>query len=231
MPKSKRRPGSPIRKERPSTAPMEKIHSLAVELPPGIVADRYEVRDLRAFRESSRESDVVTHSVEVWTTRRDRVIDTWLDAERTLRTACVLLLSPTEELQTRLWTLLSRQSGDALIDLLGDLLKAKNHTTPDGFRSHLKVLAKLRNLLAHQASRPREAKQSDDGLVFLRSTGFKSGSYVEVTYEEMDQAIAGVEPLMKWLVAEFPEVDYVSVQLEDEALEDLKAGQGEVGEN
>ena len=229
MSKSRKRPEiprnpRPIQKQEPSNAPKGRLRYVLAGPPPGIVVDRYKVLDLRTYKETNEEPDIITHPVEVWTTRRDKLIDTWLDAERILRTACVLLLSPTVELRARVWTLMERQSGDALIDLLGDLLNAKSHTPPDDFRNHLKLLAKLRNLLAHQSSRPRESKLSD-GLVFLKSTGFKKGLYVEVAYSRIDQAIAAVEPFMKWLVAELPEVDHVGVQMEDEVFDMLEGRQ------
>lgn len=192
-----------------------------VMIPPGIVAEHYELQDFRTYRETNDESDVKIHRVSVWTTQRDRLIDTWLTAERILRTACVLLLSPTTELQPRVWKLMERQSGDALIDLLGDLLVAKNYSLPDDFHTHLKSLAKYRNLLAHQASRPSESKLSD-GLVFLKSTGFNEASYIEVTFDEIDQAITAVDPIMKWLVAELPEADMANVSMDDEVFDALE---------
>lgn len=191
--------------------------------PPGIVAEHYELHDFRDAKEGEAASKV--HRLTVWSTKRDVLIDTWLTAERILRTACTLLLSPSEALQTRVWELMKRQSGDALIDLLADLLVAKGYTLPEDFSTHLKQLAKLRNLLAHQASRPRENKLSD-GLVFIKSTGFNQATYVEVTFEEIDQAIASVDAPMKWLLGELPEADMANVHMDEEVFDLLEKRQG-----
>jgi hypothetical protein len=180
------------------------------------------MRDLRAYQETKEASDVRVHPVQLWTTLRDKVIDSWLEAERILRTACVLLLSPTEELRPRVWALMERQSGDALIDLLSDLLVAKGHEVPPDFRPHLKTLAKLRNLLAHQIARPRENKLSEEGLVFLKITDFKEGTYVEVSYDRINRAITAATPIMQWLIRELPDADGVNVQLEDEVFDELE---------
>jgi hypothetical protein len=206
-----------------SLPPQGRIRVASTILPPGIVVDRYELSDLRDYDESINSGEK-KHLVHVWTTLRDNVIDRWLDAERTLRTACVVLLSPTDELRPRVWTLMGRQSGDALIDLLADLLMAQGHELPEGFRTSLKALVRTRNLLAHQPSRPRESRLSEsDGLVFLRSTGFKEGIYVEISYQAIEQAISDVRPVMEWLVAEIPDSDGVSVPLEAEVFDLLEA--------
>ncbi|QGN58861.1 hypothetical protein [Nostocoides sp. HKS02] len=214
----KRKPKAPTNPRR------GRLRILGPALPPGIVVDTYEMTDLRKY-DTSTESGEVNHYVYVWTTLRDRLIDRWLDAERILRTACVLLLSPSDELRPRVWTLVGRQSGDALIDLLGDLLVAKGHEPPDDFRRSLKALVGVRNLLAHQPSRPRENKRSD-GLVFLKSTGFKEGVYVEISYSKIEQAMLDVQPSMDWLVEEIPESDGVVVQFDDEVF-DLLAAQSD----
>jgi hypothetical protein len=201
--------------------PQGRLRVVSPTLPPGIVVDRYEVQDLRNYDMSTQFGEK-KHVVHVWTTLRDRLIDRWLDAERILRTACVVLLSPTNELRPRVWSLMARQTGEALIDLLGDLLIAKGHELPDDFRRSLKALVKTRNLLAHQPSRPRESKLSNGGLVFLRSTGFKEGVYVEISYEDIEQAISDVQPVMEWLVVEVPDSDGVAVQVEDEVFQLLE---------
>lgn len=182
-------------------------------LPPGIVIDHYAVDDLRGMQETDDPNDIVTHHFAVWTTLRDRAIDRWLDAERILRTACVLLLSPTTALQERVWDLMRRQGGDALIDLTTDLLEAKGHAIPQHFRSGLKALVRMRNLLAHQPSRPREHLKSD-GLVFFKSVGFRAGEYVEVSYKDIHDVTNRAQPLMEWLTSEIPDSDGFSVPFE-----------------
>lgn len=189
-------------------------------LPPGIVVDQYELIDVRDY-DALTEAGEKKHVMQVWTTLRDKLIDQWLDDERILRTACVLLLSPTDELQSRVWDLMVRQNGDALIDLLGDLLVTKGHDLPKDFRVNLKALVRHRNLLAHQPSRPSESKISD-GLVFLRSTGFKKGVYVEVSYQDIDQVLSDIRPVMAWLIAEVPDADGVIVDVEDEVFDFLE---------
>lgn len=216
--KKARKPKKTVRSTRPPTL----MRTASLSLPPGIVVDRYELTDLRNYDVSTK-SGAKTHRVEVWTTLRDKLIDEWLDDERILRTACVLLLSPTEELRPRVWNLMVRQSGDALIDLLGDLLTAKDHELPETFRTSLKALVKTRNLLAHQPSRPRESMRSD-GSVFLRTTGFKEGAYVEVPYHTIEQAISDVGPVMKWLIAEIPDSDGVRVSVEEEVFDLFEQG-------
>jgi hypothetical protein len=209
------------KKEGRPTPPQNRIRrSTPGPLPPGIVVDQYDVVDLRSF-DTATNTGEKTHRVHVWTTLRDKAIDEWLDIERILRTACVILLSPTEDLRPRVWALVARQSGDALIDLLGDLLIAKGHELPETFRTSLKALVKTRNLLAHQPSRPRESKLSD-GLVFLRLTGFKEGVYVDISYQAIQQAMSDVGPAIRWLVAEIPDSDGVRVQMEDEVFDLLE---------
>lgn len=210
-----------------SMPPQSRIRTISSSLPPGIVVEQYHLVDLRGY-DAATDTGEKKHLMEVWTTLRDKLIDEWLDNERILRNACVLLLSPTDELRPRVWTLVARQSGDALIDLLGDLLTAKGHDLPEAFRTSLKALVKTRNLLAHQPSRPRESKLSD-GLVFLRTTGFKQGVYVDISYQAIEQAISDAGPVMKWLLAEIPDSDGVNTQLEEEVF-DLLEGRSDPSE-
>src|SRR5258706_2736234 len=86
-----------------------RLRVVSPTLPPGIVVDRYEVQDLRDYDISTQFGEK-KHVVHVWTTLRDRLIDRWLDAERILQTACVVLLSPTDELRPRVWSLIALQT-------------------------------------------------------------------------------------------------------------------------
>lgn len=211
----------PKKKSKPRSTPTGRLREIPLGLPPGIVVDRYELTDLREYDADSGAGGE-THSVVVWTTLRDRLIDRWLDVERILRSAGVILLSPTDDLRPRIWTLMSRQSGEALIDLLADLLSADGSAVPTDFKPSLKALVGMRNLLAHLSSRPRESKVST-GLVFLRSVGFKEGVYVEASFDDIERAMSDVRPVMDWLLAELPDSDGVSVQMEDEVFDLLEA--------
>lgn len=63
-----------------------------------------------------------------------------------------------------------------------------------------------------------------DGLVFLRTTGFKQGQYVEISYQDIERAISDAESVITWLVDEIPESDGVGVEMQDEVF-DLLADQ------
>lgn len=222
MPKSQRRR---TKKHKPSDPqpPEDPFRIASATPPPGISIERYEFHDLRRLGTDDQPIPAV-HTLEVWTSRRDQVIDAWLTAERILRAACTILLSPTEDVRPRVWTLLQRQSGEPLIDLSADLLAATGRSVPDDFRDVLKRLSRMRNLIAHQASRPRQIGLSE-GLVFLKLTGFNQGSYVEVSYAQMDEATQGIAHVMQWLLSELPKSDMVSVELSDEAFDRLDQGE------
>jgi hypothetical protein len=188
--------------------------------PPGIHIDRFSLEDRRQSGSIEDDSDKTTHLLEVWTSQRDRVIDSWLDAERYLRTAATLLLSPNETLREQVWTLVCRQSGDPLIRLAGDLLGAKGHRLPPDFVAALSKLCRLRNLFAHQVSRPLP-ESPITGLMFLQSKEFKKGSYVTVSFAEIEETLARNKPVLGWLLAEIPDADGVSVQFEDDLFDQL----------
>jgi hypothetical protein len=188
-------------------------------MPPELYVDEYKSIAIDDVEEGVAWPAQKGSSHYVYTTQRDRIIDHWLDAERWLRGACVLLLSPPDaSLQAQVWGLVEQQRSNSLIRLSHDLLTAKGHDVPANFSNALGTLAHLRNVLAHQVSRPREARNpqaregASPGITFMKVTGFRTGQYVHVTFHEIERVIAAVEPIVEWLIHELPECDQYLVE-------------------
>lgn len=199
--------------------------SAAVSTPPGVLIERYFSYDL-----GSSDDDTVSEPLvlEVWTTQRDRVIDLWLDAEHFLRTAATLLLGSTDELRQQIWSLVNRQGGEHLIRFVRDLLVANGHAVPATYSQALNDLCRLRNLFAHQVSRPPHGYEPD-GLLFLQRKDFGKGQYVHIPFAEIEKAVDNADPVLKWLHEALPAVGSVSVDVDDALIEGLAQLHGSLG--
>jgi hypothetical protein len=183
---------------------------------------RFEYYDLKNWDSDSGEEprQVVLEGHISW---REHLLDTWAKVERTVLAAATILLSPTEELRERTWKLLYRQSVNTLIQLVNDLFLANDIDVPADFVTTMTRLYQLRNVLAHNESRPGLAGDQV-GLMLLKPLQFKKGQYVTLTYSELETTTERAEQIMEKLVPQIPDADGSNVELSDEEVERLREG-------
>ncbi|TFC02322.1 hypothetical protein [Cryobacterium sp. MDB2-33-2] len=168
---------------------------------------------------------------------REHVLDEWARAERYVRAAAAKLALEAEaggaahpEGTQNLWandvepqwkTATAKRVKDVLNDLEG-YLSARSTPAPKEFRRLLLELYSLRNLLAHNESRPIPLNP-DSGVRVLRPLQYGKAIYVTVTNDEMVSKSKRAASMSDWLARLLPEVDRVRVEIDDSEVAQLIA--------
>lgn len=169
---------------------------------------------------------------------RERVLDEWARAERYIRAAAALLAaarnghvnekpSTSEDSLWRndvapYWKEMAAKRVKDVLTILERSLIARSTPAPRQFRQHLLDLYAMRNLLAHNESRPIFL-DLDSGVRVLRALQFGKAAYVTITNDEMVEASTRGGAMSDWLADLLPEVDRTGVELDDDEVARLIA--------
>lgn len=170
---------------------------------------------------------------------RDHVLDEWARAERYIRAAAALLAADensdgpgvqTSTSDDGLWRTdvapyWKEMAAKRVKDVLGVLersLVSRSTPAPKQFRQHLMDLYAMRNLLAHNESRPIYM-DLDSGVRVLRALQYGKATYVTITNDQMVDVSTRGAAMSDWLAGVLPEVDRIGVELHEDEVARLIA--------
>lgn len=144
---------------------------------------------------------------------REHVLDEWARTERLLR-AVSAVLTPGQSREYA-WKSSSARRARQLIDDVARQARDDGKAPPEDFQSALWDLYQLRNLLAHNDSRPLPLEPKS-GVRVLRTLQFNKGTYTDVLNGEMKRKTDRAHELTTWLAGHYPEGDGVMFDLDDD---------------
>ena len=151
---------------------------------------------------------------------REYVLDEWARTERLLR-AVSAFLTPGQSREDAWKTSRARRTRQ-LIDDVAQQTRDDGKAPPGDFQSALWDLYQLRNLLAHNDSRPLPLAPKS-GVRVLRTLQFNKGTYTDVLNGEMRRKTNRAHVLTTWLAGHYPEGDGVLIDLDDDEVARLIA--------
>lgn len=176
--------------------------------------------------------------VRVEVSMREHVLDEWARAERYIRAAAALLAaegnghvddqaSASAQGLWRsdvapYWKDMAAKRVKDVLTILERSLVSRSTPAPKQFRQHLLDLYAMRNLLAHNESRPI-FMDLDSGVRVLKALQYGKATYITISNDQMVEVSKRGAAMSDWLADLLPEVDRIGVEVHEDEVARLIA--------